>query len=407
MMPVVSICAGAYCRGEEVAREVARQLSYRLEDDQSLARLAVHQDLADLPALERTLEGKKSIFDRFCHEQQRCLAALNLAMSKLVSADRLVFLGLASLLIPTQLPQVLRVCLIADTGYRLEQAMKEEGISRREARQRLERAEQAAVFWGEQCRGKDPWSPELYDIFLPMDRREPSEAAALICRHARSAAVALGDQAHRAVKDYSLAALVQAALAQQGHMVQAEAHEGKLRLIVNHRVLRFNRLARELKDLARQVPGVEEVEVAPGPKAHKADIYRAADFEAPRKVLLVDDEREFAEALSERLTLRHMNAAVANDGQEALELVKQEEPEVMVLDLMMPGLDGMEVLKEIKRRHPRVEVVVLTGHGSPEDQKACLEAGAFAYLQKPVDVEELSEVLRRAYQKVRGTDTDA
>ncbi len=405
-MPVVSICAGAYCAGREVAQEVARRLDYRLEDDQSLARLAVQQGLADLPALKRTLAGKKSIFDRFCHEQQRCLAALNLAMSKLVADDRLVFLGLAALLIPPRLPQVLKVCLIADTGYRLERAMQKEGLSRREARQRLERAERAAAFWGEQCRGKDPWSPELYDIFLPMDRRQPREAAALICRHARSAAVALGDQARRAVRDYALAALVQAALAQQGHMVQVEAHQGGVRITVNQRVLRFDRLARELEDLARQVPGVKEVEVVPGPKAHKADIYRAADFEAPRRVLLVDDEREFAEALSERLTLRHMNAVVANDGQEALELVEQEEPEVMVLDLMLPGLDGMEVLREIKHRHPRVEVVVLTGHGSPQDQRACLEAGAFAYLQKPVEVEELSEVLRRAYRKVRQADGD-
>jgi two-component system response regulator CpxR len=115
--------------------------------------------------------------------------------------------------------------------------------------------------------------------------------------------------------------------------------------------------------------------------------------------MLVDDEREFVDTLSERLSIRDMDTTVAYGGGQALEAVSAAAPDVMVLDLMMPGIDGFEVLHRIKRDHPQVQVVILTGHGSSEDRKICLAAGAFAFLQKPVDIDELSSVMRRACQQ--------
>ena len=117
------------------------------------------------------------------------------------------------------------------------------------------------------------------------------------------------------------------------------------------------------------------------------------------EMLLVDDEREFVETLCQRLLLRGIGAAVAYHGQEALALLARQEPEVMVLDLKMPGLDGMEVLRRVRRDHPRVEVIILTGHGSARDRERCLQLGAFAYLQKPVEIEELWQTMRRARER--------
>jgi two-component system response regulator CpxR len=116
---------------------------------------------------------------------------------------------------------------------------------------------------------------------------------------------------------------------------------------------------------------------------------------------LVDDEREFVETLSERLLMRDMGSAVAYDGESALDMVKEEEPEVMILDLKMPGIDGIEVLTRVKKSNPEIEVIILTGHGSEADRKVCMELGAFAYLQKPVDIEVLSETLKKANEKIR------
>jgi two-component system, OmpR family, response regulator CpxR len=114
------------------------------------------------------------------------------------------------------------------------------------------------------------------------------------------------------------------------------------------------------------------------------------------KVLLVDDEPELLQALSERLQLRGFEVSVVLSGEEALRVVGRTEPDLMVLDLRMPGIDGMEVLRRTRRHHPHIQVIMLTGHGSEKDRDAALSLGVFEYLQKPVDIGELVEVLNRA-----------
>ena len=116
------------------------------------------------------------------------------------------------------------------------------------------------------------------------------------------------------------------------------------------------------------------------------------------KVLLVDDEEEFVKSLSERLQIRELDADAAFDGEQALQLVSDEVPDVMVLDLRMPGIDGMEVLRRVKKKYPEVQVVILTGHGTDKDETQARKLGAFAYLQKPVDLDTLVETLKRAYR---------
>jgi YesN/AraC family two-component response regulator len=92
---------------------------------------------------------------------------------------------------------------------------------------------------------------------------------------------------------------------------------------------------------------------------------------------------------------------VAYDGESALTLVAEDDPEVMIIDLKMPGIDGMEILKQVKTTRPEIEVIVLTGHGSESDRKRCMQLGAFAYMQKPVDIDELSETLKKAHEKIQ------
>lgn len=120
------------------------------------------------------------------------------------------------------------------------------------------------------------------------------------------------------------------------------------------------------------------------------------------RILLVDDERDFVETLSERFRLREVETTVVYDGAEALAAAAAEEPEVIVLDLRMPGTNGTEILRAFKTNHPAVEVIILTGHGSPQDREECLGLGAFAFFQKPADFEELSEMINRAVNKRRG-----
>jgi two-component system response regulator CpxR len=143
------------------------------------------------------------------------------------------------------------------------------------------------------------------------------------------------------------------------------------------------------------------VEVKTGPNYRPTSVFANVDFELPDKVLLVDDEKEFVLTLSERLQMRDLAPAVAYNGEEALSILKEEEPEVIVLDLKMPGIDGIEVLRKVRKEHPEVEVIILTGHGSEKDRELCMQLGAFAYLEKPVDIEELSKTMKEANERIK------
>lgn len=117
------------------------------------------------------------------------------------------------------------------------------------------------------------------------------------------------------------------------------------------------------------------------------------------KILLVDDEKEFVETLSERMKMRDLPSSIALDGEQALDMVQEEAPDVMVLDLKMPGIDGMEVLRRVKKAYPDVQVIMLTGHGSEKDEEEARRLGAFEYLQKPTGVDKIVQTIKRAFKK--------
>jgi DNA-binding response OmpR family regulator len=116
------------------------------------------------------------------------------------------------------------------------------------------------------------------------------------------------------------------------------------------------------------------------------------------KVMLVDDEEEFVTTLSGRIRKRGFDSSVAFTGEEALQIVYDQVPDVMILDLKMPGVDGMEVLKRVKKAYPNVQIIILTGHGSEKNKKEALAQGAFDYLQKPVHIDELVRHILEAHK---------
>jgi DNA-binding NtrC family response regulator len=116
-------------------------------------------------------------------------------------------------------------------------------------------------------------------------------------------------------------------------------------------------------------------------------------------VLLVDDEAEFVETLVKRLRKRKVNTAAVGSGEEALKILKEMPVDVVVLDVKMPGMDGIETLRQIKKISPLVEVIMLTGHANMEVAIEGMELGAFDYLMKPMDIDELLYKLQDAYKK--------
>lgn len=113
-------------------------------------------------------------------------------------------------------------------------------------------------------------------------------------------------------------------------------------------------------------------------------------------VLLVDDEVDFVEALAERLEARGIAVAIAHSGAEALEKVRQTSVDVVVLDVVMPGLSGIDTLRQLKQQEPLVEVLMLTGHATVETAIQGMKHGAFDYLLKPTEADALIAKLEQA-----------
>jgi DNA-binding NtrC family response regulator len=122
---------------------------------------------------------------------------------------------------------------------------------------------------------------------------------------------------------------------------------------------------------------------------------------AATRVLVVDDEADFTALFAKRFTKRGLEVAVASGGMEGLAHLAGHEVDVVVLDVMMPGMDGIEALKEIKKRHPGVEVIMLTGHGSVDSGLKGLSLGAFDYVMKPFQIEDMMERIAKASDRAR------
>lgn len=117
------------------------------------------------------------------------------------------------------------------------------------------------------------------------------------------------------------------------------------------------------------------------------------------RVLLVDDEEDYVKAMAERMDMRDLQSQIALSGEEALAALDEDPPDVMVLDLRMPGMQGMEVLERVRKEHPHIQVIILTGHGGEKEEKEARRLGAFEYVQKPADTSDLVNTIQGAWRR--------
>jgi len=120
------------------------------------------------------------------------------------------------------------------------------------------------------------------------------------------------------------------------------------------------------------------------------------------KVLLVDDEVEFASALAERLRLRDFDTQAVSNAEDAVTAIRNNPPDIVLLDYRMPGTDGIGLLKIIKEINPAIEVIMLTGLQDTLSMEEGMKSGIFEYMIKPVDIGELMVKINLAQKKRQG-----
>ncbi|MDX9788047.1 MAG: response regulator [Desulfobacterales bacterium] len=114
------------------------------------------------------------------------------------------------------------------------------------------------------------------------------------------------------------------------------------------------------------------------------------------KILLVDDEKDFLDIMSERMSARDMEVTTASSALDAIKLIENQSYDAVVLDLMMPEMDGLQALKAIKEKRPELQIILLTGHATVEKGIEAMKLGAMDLVQKPADLKVLTEKIKKA-----------
>jgi len=135
----------------------------------------------------------------------------------------------------------------------------------------------------------------------------------------------------------------------------------------------------------------------------KNKLSKSAEIAETIRIMLIDDEKDFLESMKKVLQRRKMEVVTAENGPDALSLLKENLVDVAVVDIKMQGMDGLEVLKHIKHSFPSIEVILLTGHPSVETAMEGIKLGASEYLKKPPDIDELAATVRKLYQNRQET----
>lgn len=379
--------------------ELSSTLTLKVYTDENLFHDTVTKIGGDPERLKKMMYNRTSVFNQFTLEKEKAVNMFRLVLAdKLATPEQYLFHGFLTALIPAEVTEVLRVLVVDNKEGRIERGMKM-GLSKGEAKKKIRNHDISAFSWTDFLFAKEAYDSTLYDLVVPVkaqDHREITKEI-LSCFHRTS--VLRTPQSQGAVKDMKMMAEIENLLLGNGHKMGIRVREGNVTLIIQNSVLNFNGLKDDLTNLVRQVAGIKEI-VIEKHKSYVESVYRQQKFELPSKVLFVDDEREFVQTVSQRLISRDVGTYGVYDGQEALDLIVEDRPEVMVLDLKMPGLHGIEVLRQAKEIAPEIEVIILTGHGTTKDMEECMKLGAFAYMNKPVNIEELSATIKAANDKV-------
>ena len=399
-MAIISITGALFTHSDQTVAELSSALGYKVITDQKIMEETALNQGINPDNIQKVVDSKQIPFNDFTHEKEKIIAGLKKTMAQHVLQGNVIFQGMLGHLIPKWATHVLRVLIVTDKETRIQNGISVLNQSEKEVTQVVNQADKQTILWVNGITGKKAWDESLYDIVAPSDKLTVFDTVALISEHHDTLATMSDELVKKEARDFVLAADVEVALSTTGGGLIVYADNGSVIVTIDKNVLLLSKFKQKIINIAEKVPGVTSVETKIGKNYYKSDSIHNFEFETPLHVLLVDDEKEFVQTLSQRLQIRQINSDVVYSGEDALETVHRDGAEVMVLDLKMPGIDGFQVLREIKKSKPDIEVIILTGHGTDKDKATCMELGAFAYLQKPADIDLLAETMKQAYEKI-------
>lgn len=399
-MSLITITNGLYSNADTIVQGLAERTGSRIMTDGKILELTAKTHDIKPATLQKVVQTKPIAFNEFTHEKEKSLACIKKTISDCTFQGDIILHGLLGFLVPKEISHVLRVLIITDKKNRIRHGVEVHGLPESEVRKNIDLADKTAMLWTNFLFNQKAWESSLYDMVLASDKIGPEECVDRISTNRKKLLFTEEELIRRELEDLRIISEAEIALSHIGQGLSATAKQGHVEVTIDKKVLMLSSFQQKIVQTVENIPGVVSVETKIGKNYYKGNIVRNFEFETPLRILLVDDEKEFVHTLSERLRMRQFTSEIVYNGQEALDFTDAEDTQVMVLDLKMPGIDGVEVLKRIKQTKPEIEVIILTGHGTEADKKTCLDLGAFAYLQKPADIDLLTETMKKAHAKI-------
>ena len=305
-MSIIATFTGTYCREEPAIKEIVERTGCKYLTDADIVSKASCLSGLSEDKIQKAFNARKPVFNQFTHEKELSVAYLKLALAKALSEDNILINGFTSLLIPSSITDMLRICIIADTKSRVS-AAGESGMSVRDALRMIHKDHEDRTAWVKGILEKDdPWDFSLYDMVLPTDKMTDEEIGSIVAEAVEKDIFVRSSSVQKAIQDFVLASRIEAALIKEGHYyVTAEADAGAVTLTTNKNVLMLKHLEHNLEDTAVKVSGVECVKTKVGKKFYKSDVAYQFDPEMPagHGQLPLNDDRQFVHMLSERVCL--------------------------------------------------------------------------------------------------------
>ena len=254
-MSVVVIFSGSFCNAEQIAKKTASSLGHKYVSENLLEeasqRYSVPKD-----KLFRAMHGPTPFLNKLTHEKEKHIAYIKAALAEIIQQNNIVYHGFASLLLPKSITHILRVCIAADHNFRVEMAVKNRGISIKDANNLVRKDDNQRYQWSQYLFGLSPWEKELYDITIPMNASSVEDAVKIITDNTLKEAVRTSPESQKAITDFVLSARVNVALMEKNHEVDVSCDDGKVTIVINKFVKRLEHKKEQLQKITVAVDGV-------------------------------------------------------------------------------------------------------------------------------------------------------
>jgi cytidylate kinase len=258
-MPIITISRGSYSRGKEVAEKLARKLGYACLSRDILLEASDEFDIPEIK-LVRALHDAPTVLERFSHGKERFVSYIRSALLQHVLKDNVVYHGLAGHYLLSDIPNVLKVRIIADMEDRVQEEMKRENISAEKALYVLKKDDDERRKWSLQLFGTDTWDSRLYDMVLNIKNLTVDDAVELLAETAKKPIFQTTPESRRILENLALAARVRMTLVKIDPMVDVSAEDGVVNLTNVNKTLAANSAAlAEMKQRAEDIEGVKKV----------------------------------------------------------------------------------------------------------------------------------------------------